>query len=58
MIYVVADNPIGESVYYHDSKKWGVRSPEWRVLRGDALEHSDGEESLMKLCSASPLISA
>ena len=22
--YVVADNPIGESVYYHDSKKWGV----------------------------------
>jgi hypothetical protein len=26
-----ADNPIGESVYYHDSKKWGVRSAEWRA---------------------------
>ena len=44
VIYVVADNPIGESVYYHDSKKWGVRSPERRVLRGDALEPYDGEE--------------
>src|SRR5467141_140284 len=43
VIYVVADNPIGESVYYHDSKKWGVRSPEWRVLRGDALAPYDGE---------------
>jgi len=44
VIYVVADNPIGESVYYHDSKKWGVRSPEWRVMRGEPLEHYDGEE--------------
>jgi uncharacterized cupin superfamily protein len=44
VIYVVADNPIGESVYYHDSEKWGVRSPERRVLRGDALEPYDGEE--------------
>ena len=44
VIYVVADNPIGESVYYHDSKKWGVRSPEWRVMRGEPLEYYDGEE--------------
>jgi uncharacterized cupin superfamily protein len=44
VIYVVADNPIGESVYYHDSKKWAVRSPEWRVMRGEPLEYYDGEE--------------
>ena len=44
VLYVVADNPIGESVYYPDSKKWGVRSPERRVFRGDALDYYDGEE--------------
>ena len=44
VIYVIADNPIGESVYYHDSKKWGVRSPEQRVFRGEPLGHYDGEE--------------
>lgn len=44
IVYVVADNPIGESVYYPDSKKWGVRSPERRVLRGEALDPYDGEE--------------
>jgi uncharacterized cupin superfamily protein len=43
-LYVVADNPIGESVYYPDSKKWGVRSPERRVFRGEALGDYDGEE--------------
>src|SRR6266702_7773809 len=25
ILYVVADNPMGESVYYPDSQKWGVR---------------------------------
>jgi hypothetical protein len=44
VLYVVADNPIGESVHYHDSKKWAVRSPERRVFRGEPLEHYDGEE--------------
>ena len=44
VVYVVADNPIGESVYYPDSKKWGVRSPERRVFRGEALDYFDGEE--------------
>ena len=38
ILYVVADNPIGESTYYPDSKKWGVRSPERRLLRSEALE--------------------
>lgn len=44
ILCVVADNPIGESVYYPDSKKWGVRVPERRVLRGEALDYYDGEE--------------
>ena len=44
VIYVVADNPIGESVHYPDSQKWLVRSPERRLLRGDALDYYDGEE--------------
>jgi hypothetical protein len=41
---VIADNPIGESGYYPDSKKWIVRSPERRILRSDALDYYDGEE--------------
>lgn len=44
VLYVIADNPIGESVYYPDSQKWGVRSPERRVFRGAALDYYDGEE--------------
>jgi uncharacterized cupin superfamily protein len=44
ILYVVADNPIGESVYYPDSKKWGVRVPERRVLRSEPLDYFDGEE--------------
>ncbi|HVN70373.1 MAG TPA: cupin domain-containing protein [Candidatus Binatia bacterium] len=44
VIYVVADNPIGESFYYPDSGKWGVQLPERRMLRSDALDYFDGEE--------------
>jgi len=44
ILYVVADNPFGESVHYPDSNKWGVRSPERRVFRGEALDYYDGEE--------------
>ncbi len=44
MLYVVADNPIGESGYYPDSKKWIVRSPERRLIRSEALDYYDGEE--------------
>ncbi len=44
ILYVVADNPIGESYYYPDSKKWGVTSPERRNIRSDALDYYDGEE--------------
>ena len=44
VIYVVADNPSGESTHYPDSNKWCVRSPQRRVLRGDSLDYYDGEE--------------
>ncbi|WDT79173.1 MAG: cupin domain-containing protein [Candidatus Manganitrophus sp.] len=47
VLYVVADNPIGESAHYPDSKKWLVRSPERRVIRPDGPEELDyysGEE--------------
>jgi uncharacterized cupin superfamily protein len=44
ILYVVADNPIGESNYFPDSQKWIVRSPERRVIRSEPLEYYDGEE--------------
>jgi uncharacterized cupin superfamily protein len=44
ILYVVADNPIGESCYFPDSKKWLVRSPERRLIRSDGLDYYDGEE--------------
>jgi len=44
IVYVVADNPMGESLYYPDSKKWLVRAPERRLLRSETLEYFDGEE--------------
>ena len=44
ILYVVSDNPIGESCHYPDSKKWFVRSPERRLIRSEALDYYDGEE--------------
>jgi len=44
ILYVVADNPIGESCHYPDSNKWVVRSPEHRLIRSEALDYYDGEE--------------
>jgi uncharacterized cupin superfamily protein len=44
VLYVVADNPIGESCHYPDSQKWVVRSPERRLIRSEALDYYDGEE--------------
>ena len=44
ILYVVADNPIGESAYYPDSKKWIVRSPERQLIRSESLDYYDGEE--------------
>jgi uncharacterized cupin superfamily protein len=44
VVYVVADNPVGESGFYPDSNKWVVRSPERRLLRGESLDYYDGAE--------------
>jgi uncharacterized cupin superfamily protein len=44
ILYVVADNPFGESAHYPDSKKWMVRSLERRLIGGETLEDYDGEE--------------
>jgi uncharacterized cupin superfamily protein len=43
VLYVVADNPFGESTYFPDSDKCGVRLPERRLMR-DPLDYFDGEE--------------
>jgi uncharacterized cupin superfamily protein len=44
VLLVVADNPIGESGHYPDSKKWIVRSPERTIVRSEPLDYFDGEE--------------
>jgi uncharacterized cupin superfamily protein len=44
VILIVADNPIGETCYYPDSKKWLVRSPEASLIRSESLDAYDGEE--------------
>ena len=44
VLLVIADNPIGESGYYPDSKKWLVRSPERKLIRSESLDYFDGEE--------------
>jgi uncharacterized cupin superfamily protein len=43
-VYVIADNPVGESCHYPDSGKWLVRSPERRLIRSEPLDYFDGEE--------------
>ena|SRR5579871_1401224 len=44
VLYVIADNPVGESCHYPDSGKWLVRSPERRLIRSEGLDYYDGEE--------------
>jgi len=44
VLYVVADNPLGESYYYPDSNKWSVPLPARKLVRSDALDYYDGEE--------------
>jgi uncharacterized cupin superfamily protein len=44
VVYVVADNPIDESDYFPDSRKWTVLSPERRIIRSDNIDYYDGEE--------------
>ena len=43
--YVIADNPIGDSCYYPDSKKWAVaRPPDNIIVKGSETSYFDGEE--------------
>src|SRR6266404_5529167 len=45
--YVIADNPIGESGYYPDSKKWKVNktsAADRVVIKGVETDYFDGEE--------------
>ncbi len=44
LLYIVADNPIGESCYYPDSEKWSVNSPERRIIRSAPLDYYEEEE--------------
>lgn len=44
VLYVVADNPLGESGYFPDSQKWLVRSPGRRIIRSNEIDYYDGEE--------------
>ncbi len=44
VVYVVADNPIGESAYFPDSQKCVANAPQRRVMRSPALDYYDGEE--------------
>ena len=45
--YVIADNPLGESGYYPDSKKWKVNRASQAdrvVIKGHEADYFDGEE--------------
>lgn len=45
IVYVIADNPIGESWYYPDSEKVGVQLPKRLALRtSEPVHYFDGEE--------------
>ncbi len=44
VLYLVADNPSGDTCFYPDSNKWLVRSPVRAILRSEPLEYLDGEE--------------
>jgi uncharacterized cupin superfamily protein len=45
VVYVIADNPIGESCHYPDSRKIAANTSESRGLfRADQLDYYEGEE--------------
>jgi uncharacterized cupin superfamily protein len=44
VVYVVADNPLGEYAHFPDSNKWTVRMPQRRALRSEPIDYYDGEE--------------
>ena len=44
IVYVVADNPLGESAHFPDSKKYVLQSPKPAVIRGEHVPYYDGED--------------
>lgn len=43
--YVIADNPVGETCYYPDSRKWAVtNSDDYGIIKGESAGYYDGEE--------------
>ena len=44
VVYVVADNPMGESGHFPDSGKWIVRSPSRAILGVQDVDYYSGEE--------------
>jgi len=44
VLYIVANNPEGESCHYPDSDKWLVRGPVDQLIRSESLGYLDGEE--------------
>jgi uncharacterized cupin superfamily protein len=44
VVMCIADNPIGESWYYPDSEKYGVKLPKRAFIRAEPLDYWDGEE--------------
>ena len=47
IFYVIADNPIGESAYYPDSRKWKANktsAADRVVIKGPETDYFDGEE--------------
>jgi uncharacterized cupin superfamily protein len=44
ILYVVADNPLGESYYHPDSNEWTVPIPKRKIIRPAAREHHEGEK--------------
>jgi uncharacterized cupin superfamily protein len=44
VLYIVADNPLGDACYYPDSDKWLIEGPTDRIVSGKPLTYFDGEE--------------
>lgn len=44
VLYVIADNPMGEAHYFPDSEKWSVPIPSRRHVRVTPVDYFDGEE--------------
>lgn len=44
VLFVVADNPLGEACYYPDSDKWAIETADGPILRSPPVDYYDGEE--------------